>query len=191
MQNQEQLKRIHYFDGQVLCIHDFEDEQNYFLEKHRRQNRMLCGAGIHNGLNVSVSGEKIYIEPGVALDCSGNEIIMPKERIISLPNASNSIYLTISYTESLTNPVPVIGEPDSSKDKAEYSRIQEGYAIQFISENPCTNHPVIGCGRWQACGQFHPIAVALLRYQRGKWKIIQPVCCRNWWAKLKLLIISL
>jgi len=48
------LQRVNYFTGHLVTAKDFEAEQNYFLEKHRRHNLLCHGPGVVQGLQVSV-----------------------------------------------------------------------------------------------------------------------------------------
>ena len=81
------FERLNYFYGQMLGVDDFCTEQKFFREKMKLHNRCLHGYGTVCGLRVLVlkqtSGcephpEKpwIYIEPGLALDAEGNELIV-------------------------------------------------------------------------------------------------------------------
>jgi hypothetical protein len=70
--------RVRYFYGQLLTAQDFQDEQQYHLEKQRLHNRLLHGAGIVKGLEVGgVEGTTVQVRPGLALDSHGREIIVP------------------------------------------------------------------------------------------------------------------
>jgi hypothetical protein len=82
--------RLNYFYGQMLCADDFTAEQVYFREKMKLHNRCLHGYGTVCGLRVGpyVPPAKkecdhpappepwITIEPGLALDSEGNELIV-------------------------------------------------------------------------------------------------------------------
>lgn len=47
-----ELKRLRYFYGQLLGVHDFQTEQDYFREKLKLHNRCLHGYGTVCGLEV-------------------------------------------------------------------------------------------------------------------------------------------
>jgi hypothetical protein len=82
------LKRVRYFAGQLLTAADFEAEQRYFLERHRRHNRLLHGWGVVSGLEVSSDGNRggsVRVGPGFALDCVGDEIVLCEPRVQALP----------------------------------------------------------------------------------------------------------
>ena len=103
--------RVNYFHGQVLSAKDLQDEQAYFLKKHRLINRCRYGWGIVCGLNVSLHHNAVRVEPGLALDCQGNEIVVPGVVDIPLPESESSKYIVIEYTEKPCDYVPVPGDP--------------------------------------------------------------------------------
>ena len=47
-----ELRRVHYFHGQLLGVQDFRTEQAYFRAKHQLHNRCLHGRGTVCGLRV-------------------------------------------------------------------------------------------------------------------------------------------
>jgi hypothetical protein len=74
-------RRPRYFSGQLLTSEDFEAEQSYFLGRRRSDNRQLHGWGVVCGLGVTPSGSGgVVVEPGVAIDGLGREIVVPAPR---------------------------------------------------------------------------------------------------------------
>jgi hypothetical protein len=87
-----QFDRLQYFYGQMLGVRDFRTEQEFFREKIKLHNRCLHGHGIVCGLVVEEgevirakpeSGENegkcyptVEINPGLALDSEGNELVV-------------------------------------------------------------------------------------------------------------------
>jgi len=71
-------KRLKYYDGQFLVVQDFQAEQNYHLDRQRRQNRLLRTPGILEGLEVEVNDNRtgVKIAPGTAVDYQGRLIIV-------------------------------------------------------------------------------------------------------------------
>src|SRR5258708_34877391 len=70
----EPLKRNNHFSAGVLTSEKFQTDQEYFLEKLRRHNRALHGFGVVYGLKTKRQGTQIVVEPGLALDCGGNDM---------------------------------------------------------------------------------------------------------------------
>ncbi len=122
------FKRVHYFKGQLLTANDFEDEQQYFLKKRKRFNRSLFGAGIIDGLHLSIEDGKLTIQPGFALDCLGREIIVPQSVVLDLPKEKHPVFVVFRYKEVKTDPVPAISGSDEigeggASQGVNYSRI--------------------------------------------------------------------
>jgi hypothetical protein len=84
-------ERNRYFTGKYMAARDFQDEQSYFLSRHRLHNRLLHGWGIVCGLKVTphpnpdCARRWVVVHPGIALDCCGRELILPCEQAFELP----------------------------------------------------------------------------------------------------------
>jgi hypothetical protein len=84
-------ERNRYFTGKYMAARDFQDEQTYFLSRHRLHNRLLHGWGIVCGLKVTphpnpdCARRWVVIHPGIALDCCGRELILHCELAFELP----------------------------------------------------------------------------------------------------------
>src|SRR6478672_10022031 len=124
-----EFRRLRYFHGMLLDEKDFQAEQLYHSGKRRFLNRMLHGSGVVCGLELGGKKEGRWIEitSGFALDCSGNEIWVPKNQNIDLasllpkgkgkpgaecvddehPDQPKTYYIGIRYDEKPTNPVSV------------------------------------------------------------------------------------
>jgi len=160
------FRRNHFFAGRLLTATELEREQNYFRAKLKLHNRLLHGFGIVNGLEVSSTGGELHLNSGLAIDCEGNEIVVAERVTQALPAASlaTCLYLTIHYREQLTDFTPTSGS------SSEASVIEEGFALEFESQNPNQNHRHTG-GRWQTCGKPHGLVLARLRKSSGQWRI--------------------
>ena len=123
----EALLRVNYFDGKLLSADDLRDEQTYFRQRLRRLNQRLHGHGVVSGLTVSIKGKgnvaRIEIAPGVAIDPTGEEIVVTNGVTLSLPAAQQELYVQIRWTERPCKPVP---SPDVS-DPTQYSRIADAW----------------------------------------------------------------
>lgn len=163
------LERVNFSYGMVLGANDFEEEQNYFVDKHRRHNQLLHGAGIVYGLNVTVDSDDpgtIRIEPGLALDCLGHEICVPEVVELQLPASRESIYLSVKYAERKIKPIPVPTGPSEPENAMQASRIEEGFEFAFEPSDSFKGHKRHLCG-WFACGEPHSVPLARLRSARG------------------------
>jgi hypothetical protein len=164
--NVKTFRRNHFFSGRMLTAADLEREQNYFRDKLKLHNRLLHGFGIVNGLEVSIRGGELHINGGFAIDCEGNEIVVAERVTQALPATSldTCLYLTIHYREQLTDFTPTSGS------SSEAGVIEEGFALEFESQNPNQNHKHAH-GRWRACGKPHGLVLARLRKSSGQWRI--------------------
>jgi uncharacterized short protein YbdD (DUF466 family) len=151
------IKRARYFHGMLMTDRDFKEEQLYHNRKRKLLNQMLHGWGVVCGLKVkptTTAGPNIVVEPGLALDCHGNEILVCEEQTIDLSAKVCSstqvqeqanpcvdpligvpeyptLYVMIKYKERITDPVPVYAPGGSCEEKVcDYSRTQEGYCIE-------------------------------------------------------------
>jgi hypothetical protein len=151
-----EFRRLRYFHGMLLDDKDFQAEQQYHAGKRRLLNRMLHGSGVVCGLDLKGKKDTRFIEisSGLALDCSGNEIWVQKNKPIDLasllppkekpkPNAEcreedegddlKTYYIGIRYEEKPTNPVSVYLPSGSCEEKTcENSRYKEGYCIEIV-----------------------------------------------------------
>src|SRR5271170_356936 len=96
------LKRVNYFTHQFLREQDFKAEQDYHVEARRRHNRLFHSWGVVEGLEVRQEGEHdIVVEPGVAVDKSGREIVLSQSATRNLSSFSHDseAYITIDYLE--------------------------------------------------------------------------------------------
>ncbi|WP_432666833.1 hypothetical protein R9X47_10815 [Wukongibacter baidiensis] len=128
-----------YFYGKLLTVRDFELEQRYNDEKRHMLNRLMYGSGIVTGLKVVMLDEQtISIEPGIAIDNLGREIVVssPITQKLSLIDGfdnesySKSLYLCLDYMESGKERVHAVEKGlGNNESVSEYNRIQEGYKV--------------------------------------------------------------
>lgn len=152
------LKRVHYAAGQLLSAADFRAEQDYFLEKLRRHNRLLHGWGVVSGLSVSLAGGSVVVAPGWALDALGNEVGVPAAAPLALPRDGSALLVVLRCAERLTDPAPVASGPGTVA-----SRIEETFALALEPERS---------GRSRG-GVVVPEGVPLARLFRfrGRWTV--------------------
>jgi hypothetical protein len=75
-------ERVRYFPRQIMTVDDMQTEQDYFVERMRRHNRLLHGWGIACGLKVLpyATADKpwqVQVCPGAAYSATGDEIYVP------------------------------------------------------------------------------------------------------------------
>ena len=151
MSNKQSLSssRNHYFFGKLMTVRDFENEQIYMNSKRHLGNKLLSGSGIVSGLDVLLIDNKtISIEPGMALDYLGREIILPEPVVKKLDVISGfdeniehkDDYLCVEYDEELSETTfSVVGSSKSGDVSREYNQINEGYKLSITSKKPNEN----------------------------------------------------
>ncbi len=150
------MERTSFYAGQLLTAEDFTREQDYFRSKLKRHNRILHGFGVVSGLRVSVTGGKVQVEPGFALDCAGNEIAVKELQSLPAPTgsaASRVVYVNLNYHERISQ-----------------NTIIESFVICFGEENCNRNHRHLRA-RWLACDEDHPLTIAKLRTNSQGWSV--------------------
>jgi hypothetical protein len=70
-------RRNHYFYGKLMDELHFQMEQSYSNQKRWLLNRLSLGAGVLCGLQVTEHEGQVCVQPGVAIDALGREIIVP------------------------------------------------------------------------------------------------------------------
>ena len=177
MAESESLKRLRYFTGQVLTAESFELEQKYFREKLKRHNRALHGFGIVTGLKVIVEAGQIIVEPGLALDCQGNDLVIGAGVVVSPVSCDwRSAYVQIGFAEEYTDLIPAAGLGETVLTEAaelkmkEASTITESCELFIAADNSNRGHRHLRA-RWLACGQPHALTIAKLKRSSHGWRI--------------------
>jgi hypothetical protein len=176
MPETQSLKRLRFSTGQVLTVESLNLEQQYFREKLKRHNRILHGFGIVSGLKVSVQAGQIIVEPGLALDCEGNELVVLSAETVVVATATDALgaaYVCVRYVETETDEVPVVPlEPvtTSAENGTEASTITEGVAIEVTPDNCNRSHRHLRA-RWLACGKSHALTIAKVKHTMHGWRV--------------------
>jgi len=150
-----------YFNGKLLVERDFETEQAYMVGKDRLHNSLLHGTGTVCGLKVlphpnpECQDKFVYIEPGLALDCCGRELIVTSR--LSVPvleliqqmdvsvdeQGTYDLFICLEYKETLDEKIPVILPTCTCSDNAQaYNRVNEGVALRIFSQLAEQRQPV-------------------------------------------------
>jgi len=160
----KQLERTHFFDGKMLSAKDLTREQEYHLGKRRLHNRYLHGWGVVAGLGLSLKpGPTVVVEPGLAIDCAGNEIVLEAQQTLDIGALSGRHFILVRYVE-----IPVGEQP--GPEGTDYSRVREAACVEISNTNPVANHRGMGRGT-PGCGQAHPLCLAVLNQRGSRWRI--------------------
>ena len=173
MDSDTALERVNYFPGQVLSVSDLRAEQEYFLARLRRHNRHLHGWGVVSGLTVTVdNSSEIVIEPGIAIDCAGNEIhVCAQLRLKILQNLA-VYFVVLQYAETGSSPTPNVSGAHTDGEELVFARIREGFHVDIVDRDPTSGHRGKGTGT-PGCGRLHQLCIARLKKGLHGWKIEQ------------------
>lgn len=160
------LERTRFFAGRILTAEDLEREQRYQIERARRHHRFLHGWGVVAGLDVRIESEvAVRVGPGLAIDCAGNEIVLPSATNLPITGCAATLYVAIRYLELEMQPMPVPGS------EAAPSLVREAAQLLLLETHPAARHRGMGPGT-PGCGQSHAVALAALRrHSRDGWTV--------------------
>lgn len=147
------FERNNYFFGKLLTVRDFGLEQEYHRDKVRLHTRFLHDWGVVCGLRVRSASNtenpwRWVLEPGLAIDACGREIIVSQPCEFDLQEAlkqagmlqldpTKPLYLALAYHECEAEAVPVYArEQCAPQADCAPNRIIEGYSIGFTTEAP-------------------------------------------------------
>jgi hypothetical protein len=176
------MERPRYFCGQLLTDRDLDSAQRYVIEKNKLHNRYLVGSGVACGLAVHCDpcDGVVVIEPGYAIDCCGNDILVCEPFRFDVlgyinaclrgeePGCNGKIRtrpptacddrpreycLTISYSEEQTRPVTALmSGANCNTSRCEPSRTSEIFRFDLEERDPKEKQGLGGIwGRLQAC----------------------------------------
>lgn len=144
-------RRNRYFYGKRMDVQHFQMEQDYGKLKQWMINRLTLGMGVLCGLQVSVEDDRLYVEPGVAIDALGREIVVPVRTSIAPvlkdqdccgggggnAETPDGIYtLWLCYHECLTDRQPVMASTCGTRDECAPATIVETFCLKFEAGTP-------------------------------------------------------
>ena len=158
---QDAFARNTWFDGKYVTAADLVAEQDYFLSKHRRHDRLLHGWGVVCGLRVrqhpnpACQTQYVVVEPGSAVDCCGREVRIDQPTLFDFraaflaawqaqngknapPDAAaHRVEIVLRYAECPAEPVPVIFEGCApSGESCLPNRVVEGFELSVLLDPP-------------------------------------------------------
>lgn len=90
--------RPEFFAGQLLTEDDLQSLVNYVAAKNRLHARYLFGPGVVCGLKVKREPCKcgrVIVEPGYALDCCGNDIVVSCAQTLDINSMINTLMVKL------------------------------------------------------------------------------------------------
>jgi hypothetical protein len=199
-------RRPKYFTGQLLTEEDFTAEQSYFLDGRRSANRHLHGFGVACGLGVAASGGGVVIQPGLAIDGLGREIVVPEPREMTDPHQpiddrgepsgepidSETVTICLAYAErpDAGDPARFVretyrlevrpGQPDPPPRSLPADAVRTGSASE-VARTLCETTANQACDRADEC-----VPLAIVTWKKGKPHVTQ--CPRRTLASTDALL---
>lgn len=147
-----------------MSADDFTREQDYHRERARRHNRFLHGCGVVTGLAVKTTNNAVVVQPGLGIDCAGNEVVLERETRVSLPlRGAKSLQVAIRFVEESAGPeIP-------TANGVEFGGIQETAVIELLpAEDAPECHAKPGT---PGCGVLHAWVLATVTRRGRAWLV--------------------
>lgn len=110
------LKKIKANNGMAVTAEVWEEAHGYHAQQQRLHTLFSHGAGIVSGLDVLASDPpdtSVYILPGVAVDVTGQTIVLPQPVSYDIGDEMEGLlYIMLSYGESRPRPADGAGQAD-------------------------------------------------------------------------------
>lgn len=147
-------KHVHFAQGMVLGVDDFNQEFAYLAGRDQLLTRTLLGYGTACGLQLRSEAadgqQQIMVGPGIAVSPRGQFISVPVAQCASLndwltahidevrdqrgspPDAQIDLHVLLCYRECLTDQVPIPGEPCRDESEAmAASRVTDDFKLEL------------------------------------------------------------
>ncbi len=149
MSEEQAFKRINFFKGFVTTTKDWNDAENYHVEKHRLHNRCFHGAGVVPGYKqdfvVQARGRadmSVEVNPGYAIDGRGNDLMLWETEIKSIDKSDfklpATLYFVARYVEEYTDFIAY----KENLDFKGHRRIAEKVVVDVTITEPNINNEV-------------------------------------------------
>ena len=141
----DRIARVQYFNQQFLRTQDFTDEQAYHLEMRRRHNIAHHGWGIVQGLRILLEEDGLFVQPGIAVDGYGRELVLPER--LRLPTTeftakqSDELEVWLVYARFGSDEAPAGFQACDQEAGQAYYRWQELPLLRFTRPDPAYPNP--------------------------------------------------
>jgi hypothetical protein len=139
------FERTNFVYGLLLDVERFQKDHAFFNGKRWMLNRLTLGAGVLGGLDVRTAAgppATWTIEPGVALDGAGREIVVSETRLFDpfQPTdddgkpagpvlTTGTVEICLAYKELPVDPVPVLVPDCDGSGDCSPSTIRESFVV--------------------------------------------------------------
>jgi len=153
-------ERNRYFYGKLMDAEQFQKDQVYFNHKRSLVNRFVLGSGVVCGLTViqdTETGGMLRIEPGLAIDGLGREIVASQPMLIDprqptddqgetngAPIDAGLVEIRLAHAETETDLIPVLVPDCETSGNCAPSTIREGFRVLVRRTTDQTPQPP-GC----------------------------------------------
>jgi hypothetical protein len=155
-------RRNRFYYGKLLDVFHLEMEQDYGRLMRALSNRLTAGAGVLCGLGISIDGDRVCIDPGVAIDRLGREIILPHHACIdpwgddpacpccppSPPRSRDVegvVTIELCYRECGVDWGPALIDDCGGGPACEAGTTVETWCLRLVDGRPDPRGPFIGC----------------------------------------------
>ena len=149
-------RRVSAFDGMAVTADVWQEAHNYHLYHERLHALSTHGVGIVTGLEIIASepaSQIVYILPGVAIDPSGNMLVVAEPTPYDLSSYQpGMLHILISYDES--RPQPINGRHGDSP-----YYVYTGFNIETVLATP--DSPLVELARINRVNVEQPITNAV------------------------------
>ena len=186
-------RRNHYFYGKRMDVQHFQLEQDYGKHKQWLLNRLTLGKGVVCGLRTTIDGDRLCVDPGVAIDGLGREIVVPVRQCID-PLADDGGCCVPCCGE----PKPPRGDGDADGDgdgaNPDGDGVEDGDALRLYTLWLCYKEcktdfePVLvsECQTRQPCAAGTIVESFCLKVGPGAPLQYDPDWCAHLWPRKKL-----
>jgi hypothetical protein len=142
------MERMRWFTGRFVTSRDLTDEQRYLVGRRWLLNRLLHGEGVLCGLEVrrderpDCAPTTVWLEPGVALDCRGRELISACRQCVTWPSSAEpgcdpppheERLLVIRYREQPVDPQYALLDDCSPPGAKQPTRVREHVEWRLVT----------------------------------------------------------
>jgi hypothetical protein len=137
-------ERNRYFYGLLMDAERFQKDQDYFNAKRWLLNRFVTGGGVICGLGLTYNAatNSLTLSPGVAIDFTGREIVVPTATPVDIATLTDAhgkpvgatppdatIVVSVVYSERKIDAVPVLVPDCENPGNCSPSTIEEGFSV--------------------------------------------------------------
>jgi hypothetical protein len=134
------IARVNYFERQFLRTQDFVDEQAYHLAMRRRHNIAHHGWGIVEGLQLVGDQQNLFVQPGMAIDVFGRELILEDRQLLPATafedRGSDVLNVWLAYGTLASDQAPSGYAGCGNGAGASFYRVQEQPQLRLLPPDP-------------------------------------------------------